>query len=70
MKNYNSVLTNIVKYWKYFLQCSKALETYLHTTWTVRNNYERLECKDEASFDSPFMIQSHDKSMKKIVVAL
>ena len=25
-----------------------------HTTYTVRNTYEQLEGKDEASFDTPF----------------
>jgi hypothetical protein len=29
-----------------------------------------LEGKGEASFDNPFMIQSHAESMKKIVEAL
>ena len=40
------------------------------TTWTVRNKHEKLECKGEASFDTPFMIQSHAESIKKIVGAL
>ena len=41
-----------------------------HTTQTVRNKHEKLESKGEPSFDSPFMIQSHAESMKKIVGAL
>jgi hypothetical protein len=39
-----------------------------HTT--VRNKHEKLEGKGEASFDTPFMIQSHTESMKKIVGVL
>ena len=34
---------------------------------TVRNKHEKLERKGEASFDTPFMIQSHAESMKTIV---
>ena len=36
------------------------------TTYTVRNKHEKLEGKDKASFDTPFMIQSHAESMKVI----
>ena len=39
----------------------------MHTTQTVRNKHEKLKRKGEASFDMPFMIQSHGESMKKIV---
>ena len=42
----------------------------LHTTYTVRNKWEKLEHKGEAIFDIPFMIQSHAESMKKILGAL
>ena len=38
-----------------------------HTTQTIRNKYEKLEGKGEASFDTPFMTQSHAESVKKIV---
>ena len=41
-----------------------------HPTYTVRNNYEKLEGKGEASIDIRFMIQSHAESMKKIMGAL
>ena len=41
-----------------------------HTTYTIRNKDEKMEGKGEASFDTPFMIQSHAESMKKIVGAL
>ena len=39
-------------------------------TYTFRSKHEKLEGKDEASFDTPFMIQSHAGSMKKIMGAL
>ena len=42
----------------------------LDTTYTVRNKHEKLEGKDEASFDTPFMIPIHAESMKKNVGAL
>ena len=32
----------------------------------IRNKHEKLEGNGEASFDNPFMIQSHAESMKKI----
>jgi hypothetical protein len=31
---------------------------------------KKLEGKDDASFDRPFIVQSHAESMKKIVGAL
>jgi hypothetical protein len=37
----------------------------LHTTYIVRNKHEKLEGKGEASFDTPFMIQSHLKVWRK-----
>ena len=41
-----------------------------YKTQTAINKHERLERKGEASFDTPFMIQSHAESMKTIVVDL
>ena len=41
-----------------------------HTTQTNRSKVEKLEGKGGASFDIPFMIQSHAESMKKILGAL
>ena len=42
------------------------LKTYRnHTTYTVRNKHEKLEGKGEASFDTPFKIQSHAESIYK-----
>ena len=38
-----------------------------HTTQTARNKHAKWEGKGEASFDTPFRIQSHAESMKKIV---
>ena len=35
-----------------------------------RNKHEKLERKGEASFDTPFMMQSRAESMKKILGAL
>ena len=48
----------------------QELYELLDTTYTVRNKHEKLEGKDEASFDTPFMIQGHAESMKIIVRAL
>jgi hypothetical protein len=38
-----------------------------HTALTVRNKHEKFEGKCEASFDIPFMVQSHVESMMQIV---
>ena len=38
--------------------------------YTARNKLEKLEGKGEASFDTPFMIQSYAKSMKEIMGVL
>ena len=38
-----------------------------HSTYTVRNKFEILKRKGEANFDTPFIIQSHAESIKKIV---
>ena len=52
---------------KYKFSCFD--KTY-HTTQTVRNKHEKLEGKDEASFDTPYMMKSHAESMKEIAGAL
>ena len=49
------------------IEICKMLVQPIHTT---RNKHEKLEGKGEASFDNPFMMQSHAESMKKIVEAL
>ena len=41
-----------------------------HTTYTIENKWENLEQIGEAIFDIPFMIQSHDESMKKFLGTL
>ena len=41
----------------------------LSTPPRLRNKHEKFEGKGEASFDIPFIIQSHAESMKKIVGA-
>ena len=51
------------------ISIEKIVFVILHTTLTVRNKHEKLEGKGEASFDTPFMIQSHVESIKKIVGA-
>ena len=40
-----------------------------HTTYIVRNKWEKLEQKGKAIFDMPFMTRSHVESMKKILWA-
>ena len=49
------------------LNASLHLEDFVkcHTTSTVRNKHEKLEGKEEASFDTPFMIQNHAENRKK-----
>ena len=42
----------------------------IHTTKTIRNKHEKLDGKGEGIFVTPFMIQSHAESLKKIVGAL
>ena len=37
-----------------------------HTTFTIRNKQENLEGKDEANFDTLFILQSHAESIKKL----
>ena len=51
-------------------QASIILKYTKHTTYTIRNKWEKLEHLGEAIFDIPFMIQSHAESMKKILRAL
>ena len=50
----------------YFCSAAKSVLTPPQ----VRNKHEKLEGKGEASFDTPFMIQSYAESRKKIVGAL
>ena len=48
-----------------------SLKVYFdHTTYTIRNKWEKLEHIGKAIFGIPFMIQSHAESMKKILGAL
>ena len=41
-----------------------------HTTQTVRIKHDKLEGKSEGIFVTPFIIQSHAESLKKILGAL
>ena len=54
----------------FFYSKVNALFKPVHTTSTVRNKHEKLEGKDEVSFDTPFIMQGHAESMKKIMRAL
>ena len=51
-----------------YKQEGKDLYELLHTTYTVRNKHEKLEGKDEASFDTPFMIPSPNASITPLVM--
>ena len=42
----------------------------VHTTYTVRNKWEKLDHIGEAVFDIPFTMQSLVESMKNILGAL
>ena len=46
---------------------NKDIDKNSHTTYTVRNKWEKMKHIGEAIFDILFMIQSHAESMKKIL---
>ena len=51
-------------------QASIIFKITKHTTYTLRNKWDKLEHIGKAIFDIPFMIQSHAESIKKILWAL
>ena len=48
----------------------KLKDMTTHTTYTVRNKWEKLEHIGKVIFDIPFMTQNHAESMKKILGAV
>ena len=53
------------------LAAAKKFEVYYsrRAIQTIRNKHEKLEGKGEARFETPYMIESHSESMKRIVGA-
>ena len=49
--------------WVAWTEEGQELYELLDTTYNVRNKHEKLEGKDKACFDTPFMIPIHAESI-------